>query len=82
LNWIADSTKNYCDDILHASHHGSISGADLDFIKKAKAAETIISTKSGVKENVPHATALKRYTEHTTGRVFRTDEDWTLRSAF
>ena len=37
LKYIADNTKNCCDDILHASHHGSINGANLDFIKKCKA---------------------------------------------
>lgn len=34
---VASTTINICDDILHASHHGSINGADLGFIKKSKA---------------------------------------------
>lgn len=44
--------------ILHASHHGSINGANIDFIKKVNPNYTIISTKSGVHSNVPHNTAL------------------------
>lgn len=73
LNWIANNTQNYSNDILHASHHGSINGADLDFIKKANAKTTIISTKSGVYDSIPHPTALQRYSTHTSGKVFRTD---------
>jgi len=37
LSWIASNTINFCNDILHASHHGSINGADLTFIKGANA---------------------------------------------
>ena len=73
LNWIAANTKNYCNDILHASHHGSINGADLDFIKKASIKNTIISTKSGVHSNVPHSTAIQRYNTYTELEVLRTD---------
>jgi beta-lactamase superfamily II metal-dependent hydrolase len=73
LNWIANNTDNYCNDILHASHHGSLNGADLDFIKEANANYTVISTKSGVYENVPHPTALQRYRMHTKKTVYRTD---------
>jgi beta-lactamase superfamily II metal-dependent hydrolase len=46
--------------ILHASHHGSIEGAHLEFIKKMNPNYTIISTKAGVHSNVPHPTALSR----------------------
>jgi beta-lactamase superfamily II metal-dependent hydrolase len=63
-----------CDDILHASHHGSINGAHLGFIKKCNAKYTVISTASGVHENVPHPTALQRYNDNTSGAVYRTDE--------
>ena len=73
LNWIAQNTNNYCDNILHASHHGSINGADLHFIKGAKAKYTIISTESGVHPNVPHSTSMQRYREHTELQVIRTD---------
>jgi beta-lactamase superfamily II metal-dependent hydrolase len=73
LNWIVNNTNNYCNDILHASHHGSLNGADLDFIKNAKAKYTIVSTKSGVHESVPHPTALKRYKDNTEKEVYRTD---------
>jgi beta-lactamase superfamily II metal-dependent hydrolase len=73
LNMIANSTKGISKCILHASHHGSINGADLDFIKKASPKETVISTKSGVYENVPHPTALARYNRETSEGVYRTD---------
>ena len=82
LNYIAKTTNNYCDDILHASHHGSLNGADLDFIKGANANYTVISTKSGVYENVPHPTALQRYRENTKEAVYRTDIDRTSTFTF
>ena len=69
LDYVADNTTNYCNDILHASHHGSINGAHLEFIKKANAQYTLISTKTGVYENSPHPTALKRYKDHTAKHV-------------
>lgn len=62
-----------CDDILHASHHGSINGADLEFIKSANADYTVVSTKSGVHSNVPHPTAMDRYRKYTKNKVYRTD---------
>ena len=82
LKWIADNTKNYCDDILHASHHGSINGADLNFIKECNADYTVVSTESGVYENVPHPTAMQRYLNNTKHQVYRTDQDGTLKWTF
>lgn len=82
LNWIAKNTKNYCNDILHASHHGSINGADLDFIKKCNAKYTVVSTKSGVHESIPHPTAMRRYRDNTQHRVYRTDKDGTRAFTF
>jgi len=82
LNRISKTTKNYCNDILHASHHGSINGADLDFIKKANAQYTVISTQTGVHDSVPHPVALKRYENNTSGEVYRTDKDGTLKFDF
>ena len=82
LKYIADNTKNCCDDILHASHHGSINGANLDFIKKCKAGYTVVSTKSGVYENVPHPTAMQRYRDNTRNKVYRTDQDDSLKWTF
>ena len=82
LQWIADNTKNYCGDILHASHHGSINGANLDFIKKCNAGYTVVSTKSGVHENVPHPTAMQRYRNNTTKKVYRTDQNGSLKWTF
>ena len=74
--------NNICGDILHASHHGSIRGADLSFIKRANALYTVVSTESGVYENVPHPTALRRYRDHTRKKVYRTDLDGPRRWEF
>jgi len=63
--------------ILHASHHGSINGANLNFIKSVNPNYTIISTKSGVYKNVPHPRALQRYKLYTVKKVRRTDVDGT-----
>jgi len=82
LEHIEQNTKKNCDDILHASHHGSLNGAHIDFIKKANAQYTVISTASGVHENIPHPTALQRYRTNTKFMVYRTDMDgsvsWTI----
>lgn len=58
--------------VLRASHHGSINGANLAFIKAVDPRDTIISTKSGIIDNIPHSTALQQYKDHSTN-VFRTD---------
>ncbi len=81
LEFIEQNTTNYCNDILHASHHGSLNGAHLGFIKKANAQFTVISTTSGVHDNVPHSTAMQRYRDNTKQRVYLTDEGtikWTI----
>jgi beta-lactamase superfamily II metal-dependent hydrolase len=82
LEYIASNTNNVCNDILHASHHGSFNGASLDFIKKCNAKYTLISTKSGVYDNVPDATALRRYKDNTEHDVRRTDVDGTWKWDF
>lgn len=82
LEYIASNTENYCNDILHASHHGSLNGAHLDFIKKCNAEYTLISTRSGVYNNIPHLTALRRYREYTNHDVRRTDIDGSWRWDF
>ena len=82
LHWIAENTGNYCNDILHASHHGSLQGADLDFIKGSKAEYTVISTQSGVHQNVPHPTALQRYRDYTKKKVYRTDVNGSWKFTF
>lgn len=79
---INNNTNHHCDDILHCSHHGSINGADLDFIKGCKAEYTVVSTKSGVHDNVPHQTALQRYRNNTEHEVYRTDVSGNLRFSF
>lgn len=82
LSKIATETKHICGDILHASHHGSINGADLEFVKKCAAKYTVISTASGVHDNIPHPTALARYKSHTANVVYRTDVDGSLKWTF
>ena len=73
LRQIADNTTNYCNGILHASHHGSINGAEETFIAKAKSKQILISTAEGVYSNVPHPDALALYERTTPGKVYRTD---------
>ena len=63
--------------ILHASHHGSINGAYLEFIKAINPSYTIVSTKAGVYSNLPSNTALQRYKKYTRLAVRRTDVDGT-----
>ena len=82
LGKVAATTINISNDILHASHHGSINGADLAFIKKANPAYTVISTCSGCYENIPHPTALQRYADNTRRRVYRTDVDGSITWTF
>lgn len=82
LKWIADNTKDYCNDILHASHHGSIKGADFEFIKKCNADYTVVSTERGVHSNVPHPTAMLRYQCYTKKKVYRTDVHGTWKWTF
>ncbi len=76
---IANSTKNFCDDILHASHHGSINGAEESFVKKCNAHWTVISTAEDVHDSIPHPDAIKLYQRHTAQTVYRTDKDGTLK---
>lgn len=74
LQWILDD-KFYIGGttILRCSHHGSLEGAHLQFIQATgNNKKTIVSTKSGVIENVPHPTALQRYSTYSTA-VSRTD---------
>ncbi len=82
LNRLAHNTTNYCNDLLRASHHGSINGADLDFVKKANAKYTVVSTEAGVFSNVPHPTAMQRYYDNTSEKVFRTDQDESVNAGF
>lgn len=79
LIYISNNTTHICDDILHASHHGSINGADLTFVKACNADYTVVSTKSGVYDNVPHPTAMNRYFNNTKKKVYRTDLDGSLK---
>jgi beta-lactamase superfamily II metal-dependent hydrolase len=74
--------NHICDDILHASHHASLQGADLAFVKKCNAQYTLISTAAGRYDNVPHPTALKRYEDNTAHDVRRTDIDGSWKWTF
>ena len=78
LNWIAQNSSDFCGDTLHASHHGSIKGADEEFLKSADMSISIISTKENVYENVPHSDALNRYNTYSRIQVLRTDEEGTI----
>lgn len=82
LNRLSKNTTKYCDDVLRCSHHASINGADLDFIKGANAQYTMISTKRGVHHNIPHPSALLRYKDNTVNTVYRTDQDGTIHWEF
>lgn len=82
LEYVAINTDNICNDILHASHHGSLEGASLTFIKACNASYTVVSTEEGVHENVPHPTALQRYRKNTKDNVHRTDKDGSLKWTF
>ncbi len=82
LNKLAFNTTDYCNDVLRCSHHGSVNGADVDFVKRASAAYTVISTACGVHDSVPHPTALKRYADHTSQKVYRTDTDGLITFSF
>jgi beta-lactamase superfamily II metal-dependent hydrolase len=82
LEYVATHTIYFCSDILHASHHGSINGAELSFIQKCNAQYTVISTESGVHDNVPHPTAMERYRNNTKKVVFRTDVSGSLSWTF
>lgn len=62
--------------VLRASHHGSLNGANLEFIKAVSPRDTIISTQSGIFENVPSNTALQIY-KNNSEKVFRTDVNGT-----
>ena len=62
--------------VLRASHHGSDNNANLEFIKVASPRDTIISTESGIFDNLPSNTALQRYRQYSKN-VFRTDIDGT-----
>ena len=81
LNQVFSTYSNYCNDILHVSHHGSINGADLEFIKGCDGQLAVISTDSGVFPSVPESKALRRYRDNFPS-VHRTDTGGTLRVNF
>jgi competence protein ComEC len=60
-------------NVLRTSHHGSINGANLEFIKAVSPRDAIISTAPGFFDNLPSDVALQRYRAHSTN-IFRTDD--------
>ena len=78
LAYVAETTTHSCDGILHASHHGSLNGAEINFVKACNAQYSVISTQTGVHKNVPHPVALRRYADYTERNVYRTDTNGTL----
>ncbi len=50
--------------------------------KKCNAKYSVLSTKSGVHENVPHSTAIRRYKDNTKNEVYRTDQSGSLKWSF
>jgi competence protein ComEC len=63
--------------VLRASQHGSLGGAEPDFIEAASPRLTVVSTKAGVYEGIPDRSALARYKKHSK-RVMRTDRKGTV----
>lgn len=63
--------------VLQASQHGSLAGAELDFIEAASPRLTVVSTKARIYHNVPDRSALSRYKKHSK-RVMRTDRKGTV----
>lgn len=62
--------------VLRASHHGSINGANLEFIKAASPRDAVISTQSGIFKSIPDNAALEKYQKYSQD-VFRTDTNGT-----
>jgi len=58
--------------ILKASHHGSINGFNMDFLKNVQPREIVISTASGLFSNLPNPTAM-RYYRSGCKKLIRTD---------
>ena len=79
---IASTTINFCNGILHASHHGSINGAEPTFVRGCNAVNTVVSTATGFHEGIPHPDAMRLYRTHTRKRVYRTDTDGSVRWDF
>lgn len=60
--------------IWHASHHGSINGANEDVMRKARPQYTIIPVGEGNLHQHPHDDAMKIYEGTTQKKVYRTDK--------
>lgn len=60
--------------IWHASHHGSIKGANADVMKKVKPKYTIIPVGKDNVHDHPHEEAMEIYKETTQKKVYRTDK--------
>ena len=53
-----------------------------DFIKGCNAKYTVIFTKHGVHDSIPHPTAWRRYESHTKEKVYRADKNGALKFNF
>lgn len=84
LKYVADVLRfiNNDIDILHASHHGSRNGADLDFVMACNACDIVVSTQSGSPANLPNPTAMQLYRRFKRRKVYRTDTDGNLKWTF
>jgi len=60
--------------IWHASHHGSINGANEEVMRKVKPQYTVIPVGEDNPHNHPHDEALKIYDNVTKKKVYRTDQ--------
>jgi competence protein ComEC len=60
--------------IWHASHHGSVDGANEEVMKKVKPKYTVIPVGENNVHQHPHEDALRIYEQHTQKKVYRTDQ--------
>lgn len=60
--------------IWHASHHGSINGANEEVMSKARPQYTVIPVGEGNLHQHPHDDAMKIYEGTTQKKVYRTDK--------
>lgn len=84
LKYVA-AVINYIDidiDILHASHHGSLNGANLEFVLACNPGITVVSTQLGWQRNLPDPKAMELYRRNTRKKVHRTDIDGDLEWTF
>ncbi len=83
LKYIADNTKKTIVMISCMQAIMEVLMAPIWILsKKCNAKYSVLSTKSGVHENVPHSTAIRRYKDNTKNEVYRTDQSGSLKWSF